>query len=74
MRDYLKELRLEADKTQLDVAKKLDVSESFYCLIEKGERLRDMPVSMARKIAEAFGITLETVLELEELFLKKQKK
>lgn len=51
--------------TQLEVGKKLDVSESYYSLIEKGERQEDMSISMARKLADVFGVPIEKILEME---------
>ena len=38
MRSWLKELRQRNLETQSETAKKLDISESYYNMIENGER------------------------------------
>ena len=65
MRGYLKELRAQKGFTQIEVAKKLDVSESYYSLIESGARKQEMPLSFAQKISEVFGVTVDFVIEKE---------
>ncbi len=65
MRDYLKRCRTDANLTQLETAKLLDISESYYNLIESGERQPKMTIEMAQKLAAIFGVTLEFILENE---------
>ena len=65
MRGYLKELRAQKGFTQIEVAKKLDVSESYYSLIESGARKQEMPLSFAQKISAVFGVTVDFVIEKE---------
>ena len=66
MRNYLKELRQEKGLTIKEVAVKLDISESYYCLIEAGERLPKMTIAFARKIAAIFGVSIDFILENEK--------
>jgi transcriptional regulator with XRE-family HTH domain len=56
----LRELRREAGLTQVDVAKRLDVPQSFISKYESGERRLD--VIELRHVAEAIGTTLEDVV------------
>lgn len=46
MRTYLKELRKKAGLTQLEVAEKLNIAESYYSMLENGTRQKDMNLSM----------------------------
>ncbi len=56
----LRQLRQEAGLTQVDVADRLDVSQSFVSKYEAGERRLD--VIELRHVAEAIGTTLEAVV------------
>ena len=49
----LKRLRLDSSKTMKELSNELDISESYYCLIENGERKPS--VEIAKKIANALG-------------------
>ena len=66
MRDWLYQARLEKGLTQLEVAKQLDISESYYSYIEKGERLKKMDISLASKLSVVFGISVQKIVELEK--------
>ena len=65
MRTYLKDLRVNAELTQAEMAKKLGISESYYSLIENGHRKNDLTTAMAQQISKIFGITIGKVFELE---------
>ena len=41
MRYYLRSRRMKINSTMNDMAKKLDISESYYSLIENGDRQTD---------------------------------
>ena len=45
MRSYLKKIREKNKFTQQEVSKKLDISESYYCLIENGERQKQLSLA-----------------------------
>lgn len=70
MREYLKSLRNKCGKTQGEIAEKLDVSESYYNLIENGERQMDMNLSIMTKLADAFDVSLKLVIDEEMEFSK----
>ncbi len=65
MRRYLRELREELGYTQLEISKKLNISESYYSLIENGERQKKLDMTMAKKLADIFGVTLEFIYDHE---------
>lgn len=66
MRQYLRELREELGCTQLEISKKLNISESYYSLIENGERQKKLDMAMAKKLADIFGVTLEFIYDHEK--------
>ena len=57
----LRELRREAELTQVQVAAMLDVPQSFVSKYESGERRLD--VIELRHVAEVLGVPLQMVLE-----------
>ncbi|MGV0069420.1 helix-turn-helix domain-containing protein [Mycobacterium sp. M23085] len=57
----LRELRREAGLTQVDVAERLDVPQSFVSKYESGERRLD--VIELRHVAAAIGTTLQAIIE-----------
>ena len=65
MRDWLASIRKEKGMTQLEVAKKLDMSESYYCYVESGVRQKKMDVALAAKLSVVFGIPVTKIIELE---------
>jgi transcriptional regulator with XRE-family HTH domain len=56
----LRELRQEADLTQVQVAAKLDVPQSFVSKYESGERRLD--VIELRHVARVLGVSLRDLL------------
>ena len=58
-RNKIRKLRLQACQRQLDVARKLNVYQSEISQIERGER--EPGVYLAKRIAKAFGTTVEEV-------------
>ena len=58
----LRQLHRDAGLTQVEVARRLDVAQSFVSKYESGERRLD--VIELRHVAQALGITLETVVSL----------
>ena len=72
MREYLKRLREKSNLSQLKTAQKLDISESYYSLIESGDRQTDMSLSIMQKLAEAFNVPLEYIVEQESKMQKQE--
>ncbi|MBP2071371.1 helix-turn-helix transcriptional regulator [Thermoanaerobacterium saccharolyticum] len=55
----LKEIRKSMGYTQLYMAKKLNISESYYSQLENGNRR--MPLSIALKIAKVLNKSFEDI-------------
>lgn len=65
MRGWLKDARLEHGMTQLQVANKLDITESYYSLIENGDRQKKMDISLVSKLSVVFGLPVQEIVSLE---------
>lgn len=66
MRSYLYGLRKANCLSQREMAKKLNISESYYCQIEKGNRKQTLDLPLAFRIAEIFNIDVKRIFELEK--------
>lgn len=53
MREWLKTLRTEKGMTMKEVGEKLGVSESYYCMIEAGERQKKLDMMVASGLSRA---------------------
>ncbi len=73
MREYLVELRTAKNLTQLDMSKKLCISESYYSLIENGERQKDMSITFLNKLSEALGVSKNSLLRMETEYTHKER-
>ena len=58
-RNNIRRLRLQANRRQLDLARKLNVYQSEISQIERGER--EPGVYLAKRIAKVFGRNVEEV-------------
>lgn len=65
MRKWLVEARKAKGMTQLEVAKVIGITESYYGYIENGERQKKMDIALAAKLSVIFGIPIERIVELE---------
>lgn len=65
MRKWLKELREGKELSQAVVAKQLSISQHYYCMIENGERQKDLDLSIVMKLSEIFGVSVEWIAEQE---------
>lgn len=66
MRDWLKKLRTEKELKQIEIAEKLDMSQTYYNLIENGERQKDLDLSLVIKLAKIFGVSVDYIIAEEE--------
>lgn len=60
----IEDLRIDADKTQLEIAKILHCQREVYCRYEKGER--EIPVWAAIKLAEYYDVSVDYLLGLSD--------
>ncbi len=65
MRDWLKEKRVESGYTMAQMASKLEITESYYSMIESGERQKKMDVALASKLSVVFNMPLKKIAEYE---------
>ena len=65
MREWLAEARAKAGLTQKEVGKKLDVSESYYSLIEQGLRQKKMDIALVSKLSTIFDIPVTEIIKYE---------
>lgn len=68
MREYLVQLRAEKNMTQNDMAKKLDISEPYYQMIEAGKRQQKMDITLAAKISAVLSVSLDRIESEEAMF------
>ena len=66
MRSWLIELRQKRNLSQADIAKMLGITQSYYSLIENGERQSDLNLSTAEKLSKIFKISLKKIGEYEK--------
>lgn len=65
MREWLLDARTERKMTMKDLAEKLGISESYYCMIEKGERQKKMDLWLMGAISTALDIPPADIIEKE---------
>ena len=65
MRDWLKEKRAEKGMTMAEMAKRLDLSESYYSKIESGDRQRKMDIRLVSKLCKILDISIEEIISKE---------
>ncbi|MBQ1349442.1 MAG: helix-turn-helix transcriptional regulator [Ruminococcus sp.] len=65
MRDWLKEKRTEKGMTMAEMAKRLDLSESYYSKIESGDRQRKMDIRLVSKLCKILDISIEEIIAKE---------
>lgn len=65
MREWLKDTRLQQRLTQKQMADAIGVTESYYCMIEGGDRQKKMDVTLAIKIGNVLGLSLEEIVKAE---------
>ena len=68
MRKWLKNLRREAKIKQSEIAEKLNISQGYYAMIENGERKKDLDISIAMKLSELFGVSVDWIVEQEKQY------
>lgn len=57
----LKELRKKNKLTQKDISKKLEISESLYCIYEIGKK--EIPISILSKLAKIYNTSIDYLVE-----------
>ena len=65
MRDWLKQCRVNRGLTMKDMSKRLDISESYYSLIESGDRQKKLDIMLAMKLSAVLGVPINKIVEFE---------
>ena len=65
MRSWLAQKRKEIGLTMKQMGDALDISESYYCLIENGERQKNMEITIVTKLSSILSIPVEDIIENE---------
>ena len=65
MREWLRDARTKKQLTMKQTAEKIGISESYYFLIEQGERKKNLDLALVRKLCDTFGFTIQQVAEME---------
>ena len=65
MRKWLKEARTKKDLTMKQIAVELGITESYYSLIENGDRQKMMDISLAKKLSDILDIPVEKIIAFE---------
>lgn len=67
LRDWLKEKRTAKGLTMAAMAEKLDLTESYYSLIEAGKRQQKMDIVLVGKLSAVLSIPVAEIVELEAM-------
>ena len=62
MRDWMEKARKGCGFTMKVTATKLGISESYYSMIERGERQQNLDIALAAKMSSVFGVSLEYIV------------
>ena len=66
MRSWMETARKSCGLTMKAAATKIGISESYYSMIERGERQQKLDIALAVKMSGVFGISLEYIVNQEE--------
>lgn len=67
MREWMEQARKSSGLTMKAAAIKLGISESYYSMIERGERQQSLGIAFAAKLASVFGVSLEYIVKQESV-------
>ena len=65
MREWMKDAREKAGKTQAALASELHISESYYCDIENGKRMPRLDLHFANMLSGLLKVPLRRILDYE---------
>lgn len=73
MRTYLLRLRESAGFTKKEMSVKLGISESYYNLIEKGERQTPLNINVLNRLSEILNISMDELAKDELAYYNAKK-
>lgn len=65
-RTWMKALRMKKGLSQTVTGEKLGMSQTYYSMIESGQRKKELSLELATKIAELFDVPLDTIIAAEK--------
>lgn len=66
LREWLLNSRKGKDLTQAQIADRIGITESYYCMIENGDRQKRMDITLVTKLSEILDIPIAKIAELEK--------
>lgn len=66
MRTWMEQARKKCGLTMKMAGTQLGISESYYSMIERGERQQNLDIALAAKMSGVFGVSLEYIVEQEQ--------
>ena len=66
MREWLRSMRIEKNFTMKEMGERLNISESYYCAIENGDRQKKMDITLAYGLAEIFSVPIAEIVAREQ--------
>ena len=66
LRDWLVNARANKGLTQAQIAEKIGITESYYCMIENGDRQKKMDITLAAKLSSILDIPIAEIVEIEK--------
>jgi len=67
MREWLAEARSKKGYTMRQMGEILDISESYYSMIENSERQKKMDITLVAKLSAALNVPLSKIVEYENV-------
>lgn len=69
-REYLKKLRTDKGMSMQEVALSFGITRQYYFQIETGVSQKRMDITLVRKIADLFGVSMEYVADEEHKLME----
>lgn len=72
MREWMATARNEKNLTMAKVAERCGISESYYSLIEAGERQKRLDITLAVKLSDVLGLPLDEIVRQDAAWTKQE--
>lgn len=59
--------RKNANLTIKETASRIGISDGYYSLIESGDRQKKLDITLAVKLADTFGVSLDYIVQQETI-------
>lgn len=72
MREWMAAARNEKNLTMAKVAERCGISESYYSLIEAGERQKRLDITLAVKLSDVLGLPLDEIVKRDAAWTQQE--